>query len=60
VSLIRNCTLANGLLPFIDISMQDCQRDLDSVMPILQAAIESIDSLDKSDIAEIRFEEYCS
>ena len=32
----------------------DAQRDLDEALPILQAAITALDSLDKSDISEIK------
>ncbi|XP_023930267.1 dynein heavy chain 6, axonemal [Lingula anatina] len=32
----------------------ECQQDLNSVIPALQTAIGSLDSLDKSDVAEIR------
>ncbi|CAH1791320.1 unnamed protein product [Owenia fusiformis] len=32
----------------------ECQRDLASVLPAVQMAIESLDSLDKADISEIR------
>ena len=35
--------------------LQECQRDLASVLPVLQQAIESLDSLDKADIAELRY-----
>ena len=32
----------------------DAQRDLDEALPVLEAAIKALDSLDKSDIAEIK------
>ena len=34
--------------------LQECQRDLASVLPALQSAIDALDSLDKADISEIR------
>ena len=45
-------------MPFVIIdfgAFQECQRDLASVLPILQGAIESLNSIDKADIAEIRY-----
>ena len=32
----------------------DAQRDLDEALPALEASMKALDSLDKSDIAEIR------
>lgn len=32
----------------------DAQRDLDQALPALEAAVKALDSLDKSDIAELR------
>lgn len=32
----------------------DAQRDLDQALPALEASVKALDSLDKSDIAEIR------
>lgn len=32
----------------------DAQRDLDEALPVLEAAIKALDSLDKSDISEIK------
>lgn len=32
----------------------DAQRDLDEALPVLEAAIQALDALDKSDIAEIK------
>lgn len=32
----------------------DAQRDLDTALPVLEAANKALDSLDKNDIAEVR------
>lgn len=32
----------------------DAQRDLDQALPALEAAVKALDSLDKSDIAELQ------
>ena len=41
-------------ITFLLLGLQECQKDLVSVIPMLQNAIQSLNTLEKADISEVK------